>query len=275
MPLKELPRSPHATMLEGQIAIRPGAFPPDGLSASLNVAVVKLPGVQACGPDQTGDGVTDDAFTAIHRAIRGFTLAEQSAPVVGISWIDFCDPELTLASVGLIWNGARFEGSLNRVPTRAVDEEVLDWVERYLHLSPEMCDVVDVAMDRLNLARRRTSLGDKAIDGAICLESLLGDGTSQELSYRLKLRAALLLGKAVEERKAIRDAVRKFYTLRSNVVHGRAMAEKNNSADGATVAKGLEICGLALQAIVKMNRKPIPSEWELSGGVSEPSASDL
>jgi hypothetical protein len=172
--------------------------PPDGLSASLNVAVVKLPGVQACGPDQTRDDGTDDALTAF----KGFTLAEQSAPVGGISWIDFCDPELTLASVGLIWNGARFEGSLNRVPTRVVDEEVLDWVERYLHLSPDMCDVVDVAIGRLNMARRRTSLGDKAIDGAICLESLLGDDASQELSYRLKLRAALLLGKTVEERKA-------------------------------------------------------------------------
>jgi hypothetical protein len=53
------------------------------------------------------------------------------------------------------------------------------------------------------------------------------------------------------------------------------MAEKNNSADGATIAKGLEICGLALQAVVKMNRKPVPSEWELSGGVSELSAGDL
>lgn len=47
-----------------------------------------------------------DALTAIHRAINGFTLPEQSAPIVGFSWIDFFDFELALASVGLIWNGA-------------------------------------------------------------------------------------------------------------------------------------------------------------------------
>jgi hypothetical protein len=49
-------------------------------------------------------------LTAIHRAINGFTLPEQSAPIVGFSWIDFFDFELALASVGLIWNGARFDG---------------------------------------------------------------------------------------------------------------------------------------------------------------------
>lgn len=177
------------------------------------------------------------------------------------------DPELTSASVGQIWMGAQFEGSLNRVPTLAVTDETLEWVERYLKLAPGMWNVVDIAIDGLNLARRRASLGDKAIEGAICLESLLGDDSSQEFSYRLKLRAALLLGSTVAERKEIRDAVGKFYTLRSKIVHGRTPTTMKAGADGAAILKGLEICGCGVQAVVRMNRKPEPSEWELVGGI--------
>jgi hypothetical protein len=118
----------------------------------------------------------------------------------------------------------------------------------------------------LALARRRHYPGNKAIEGAICLEALLlGDGENQELTYRLRLRAALLLTTNLNARREISRAIRDFYNLRSTTVHGLATSA-DEAAQNACAKRGLEICADALRAIVKMNKKYIPQDWELSGG---------
>src|SRR5262249_22094734 len=123
---------------------------------------------------------------------------------------------------------------------------------------------------RLNLARRRQSPGNQAIDGGICLEALLGDESPQELTYKLRLRAALLLGRTVDERQTIREDVRRFYDLRSKVVHGRVRGAKDASRDGHIALRGLQICTQAVRAIVQRNALPDYGEWELTGGPSDP-----
>jgi Apea-like HEPN len=125
---------------------------------------------------------------------------------------------------------------------------------------------LDVALDRLNLARRRRSPGDKAIDAGICLEALLGDDSPQELTYKLRLRAALLLGTTLDERRKIRDDVRDLYDLRSSVVHGRVRRPKDTLLDGQHASRGLEICTQAVRAIVQRNARPDFAAWELTGG---------
>ena len=96
---------------------------------------------------------------------------------------------------------------MSQAPPLKVDDAVLDWAERYLKMEGPLRRSMDIALDRLNLARRRRSPGDQAIDSGICLEALLGDDSPQELTYKLKLRAALLLGSTVTERREIREAV--------------------------------------------------------------------
>ena len=122
------------------------------------------------------------------------------------------------------------------------------------------------ADDRLNLARRRRSPGDQAIDGGICLEALLGDDSPQELTYKLRLRAALLLGTTLSERHEIRQAVGDLYALRSKVVHGRARRPEDTLPDTRCASRGLEICAQAARAIVQRNDRPNFATWELTGG---------
>lgn len=215
---------------------------------------------------EAGKPDADRALDEIVRSVKAFTLADHAAPVVGISWTDFVDPDLAAAEVGQMWMGARFEGNLNRVPAFTVDDAALAWVDRYLQLQPDVRPLCDVAIDRLNLARRRASPGDKAIDGAICLEALLGDEDHQELTYRLKLRAALLLETELAERKRVRDTVGAFYSLRSAIVHGRVRKKRDEAKDAACATAGLDICARVLRTIVLHNRKPVPGDWELSGG---------
>ncbi len=52
----------------------------------------------------------------------------------------------------------------------------------------------------------------------------------QELTYRLQLRAALLLGTTLSERKEIRKAVHDLYNLRSRVVHGKRAGAQGHIA---------------------------------------------
>jgi hypothetical protein len=59
-----------------------------------------------------------------------------------------------------------------------------------------------------------------AIDLRTCLEALFLDGNKEgEFRYRLGLRAALFVGKNLEQRKAVGKAIRKAYDAGSEAVH--------------------------------------------------------
>jgi hypothetical protein len=153
-------------------------------------------------------------------------------------------------------------GAISQFAPLKIDSEAIAWAERYLQMDRRLRGAVDVALDRLNLARRRRWPGDQAVDGGICLEALLGDDSPQELTYKLRLRAALLLGTTLPEREEIREAVRGFYNLRSKTVHGRGQ-----TLDAAQIAsRGLEICTRAVRTIVHRNAPLDFATWELTGG---------
>ena len=137
--------------------------------------------------------VTRERSDAIERTIRAFTLAEDAdpkiawltapmivgpprggAPVTDTSWIDFVDPELAMADIASYMLGNPASEVARTFCSHTVDTDAIEWVERYIHLTPEVKSQCDIAIDRLNLARRRLSPGNKAIEGAICLEALIG-----------------------------------------------------------------------------------------------------
>jgi hypothetical protein len=110
-------------------------------------------------------------------------------------------------------------------------------------------------------------LDDQAIDSGICLEALLGDEQGQgEINYKLQLRAAILLGKTLSERLEIRESVRKLYSLRSKVVHGRKSKAKDKLSDMSCAHRGLEICTQAVRAIVQHGIPLNFATWELTNG---------
>ena len=109
-------------------------------------------------------------------------------------------------------------------------------------------------------------MGDKAIDGGICLEALFGDDNNQEITYRLSLRAALLLSNDPTERVAISKDVKQFYNLRSKAVHGARLKLKDIQKNEACAARGLDICAQALRLIIGLEKQYVAEDWELSGG---------
>lgn len=82
-----------------------------------------------------------------------------------------------------------------------------------------------VPLDRLNKAIRRTDIVDKAIELGIAMDAVFLE-KEKELTYKLKLRAALLLGKNFLERKKIMGLFKILYDLRSKAVHDGHIPKK-------------------------------------------------
>lgn len=266
VPLTELPDSAQARrfIAQNQRHFLPFArpfFPPVGAM----LEVLRVQGSESRDPGTSGNGGRSEILEA---SVRALALVADATPVVGVGWIDFMDPDLALAEWGQKWSTSRHESDLaGRAPSpHPIDESALEWVERYLRLPPEVKRKVDVAVERLALARRRSHPGNKAIEGAICLEALLGGDGSQDLTYRLRLRAALLLTDEVQERAQISRAVRDLYELRSKTVHGTTSLRKDLARDHARAERGVAVCADAARAIVRLGRKYEPEAWELSGG---------
>jgi hypothetical protein len=101
---------------------------------------------------------------------------------------------------------------------------VCDLMERYQQVWDPG---VDVAARRLGQAAARSGHEvagyvdeDSLVDALIALESM--STISQELSFRLSVAVAHLLGTNSEDRRRIYGRVRHIYKLRSDIVHGNA-----------------------------------------------------
>ncbi len=82
----------------------------------------------------------------------------------------------------------------------------------------KVLETVDIAVRRFHSAYHGP-IEDRIIDQMIAFESLyLGD--PQELTYKLALRVAFLLGKRKDKRYAIFEDMKKAYRYRSRIVHG-------------------------------------------------------
>jgi hypothetical protein len=206
-----------------------------------------------------------DIADLMRRMLNAYALADHGSPIVTETWTDFIDRDFEAAEFGRTWQNSRTDGAR---PSHGVEvtQEAMEWVERYLMLPPEVMKACDVPLARLNIANRRISPGDQALDGSICLEALLSGRGRGELTHKLAVRTALLLGKTLDEREAISKKVRKFYELRSAVVHGSG--SKNADLDRASASEGLALCRSALRAIIENRSLPEPELWELTGGPS-------
>jgi hypothetical protein len=67
------------------------------------------------------------------------------------------------------------------------------------------------------------------LNGLTALEGVLLSGKDGELSYRLSVRVASLLGNDASDRKQIFKTVKEFYDLRSKIIHGSPLKPKHMS----------------------------------------------
>lgn len=144
-----------------------------------------------------------------------------------------------------------------------ITRELSSLITQFQNLPHKFRKRLATSIMRLNLASRRGSEVDSALDTAIALETVLASDTRGEITYRLRLRSALLLDADLSSRQKTSNAVRALYDLRSAVVH--------NGTEGATgdveVARnGREIAMRVLRRLLMLAQLPDWQTLELSGG---------
>jgi hypothetical protein len=267
VPFSSLPQTPISEYIGRKMLFSPGDFMLDQntfAGAYLEYENVPMKKTAEEAARVTGLKPTSDL---LERTVKAFTLLNDNAkPVIGTSWLEFSDADLNSADFGMIAMMPRDEGASHSVMTQKVDETAIGIVEGYLKLKGGLANVCDLAIDRINLGRRRFQPGNRAIEGCIALEALLlTENQKDELRYRTWLRAALLLGTNLNERREIKKATREFYDLRSKTVHGKRASDATPE-DERIAYRGMDVCSRALHAIIQLEYIPQWSDWELSGG---------
>ena len=157
LPVWELPDSPNSSSLKQPQTLRLGLEFPAAV-------MVELRNIEN-EPHDIGHKRFLETSEMMGKTIAAFVLSEDAAPTMAESWQEFADPELESAEFGRTWMSSQHEGRLPRQPVNVTDE-MLDWVEKYLRLPPEVANACEVPLARLNLARRRVAPGTKRSTGA-------------------------------------------------------------------------------------------------------------
>ena len=146
---------------------------------------------------------------------------------------------------------------------RAVFEERKG--DRYGKLAPVVARLAEA------LARNgRFAAEDRILDVAIALERMY-ELSGGEISHKMRIRASWFLGRSAGDRVLIMQSVKKFYDVRSEIVHNRkrkTSPEKYREAFDT----GFDI---AARTLFKLLKDGPPDDWEemvIAGGYSCPTS---
>jgi hypothetical protein len=107
-----------------------------------------------------------------------------------------------------------------------LESEVSELLDLLNDLGTNRSEALNMGLKRFNLAYTRVRPEDRLLDLLIAFESLFLEGGG-ELSYRLSIRTAALLGKSADGRSKIFEDMRRAYDIRSKVVHGQRLESKD------------------------------------------------
>lgn len=180
--------------------------------------------------------------TGIHIGLAGPGM--EIRPLGGVEWLPWSDkaelyrfepPPPNLLATDL----QRAYGLLSELRSRMADDERFD-----------------VAVNRwMASVSHDMATSDRVIDLRIALEALYVDSAQGELRFRLVTTAARHLRNNVDERKAVRDLLSRFYGIASRIVHGAAKA-KYRAKDVAVVEEATTLCRDGILKILEDRYKP-------------------
>ena len=135
-----------------------------------------------------------------------------------------------------------------------------------------------IAIDRWIKSNRDDDIVDKMIDLGIALEALYLSDVNDELTFRLRVRAAWYLGKDKEHRKKLLKQFGDIYRGRSNAVHNGKLAETVRFGEApiplSDFIKGTQdLCRESIIKILNDKRFPSSDYWDslIVGGEDEES----
>ncbi|MDB5693562.1 MAG: hypothetical protein JWO81_2625 [Alphaproteobacteria bacterium] len=197
----------------------------------------------------------------IETGLKMVTLCGPSCPAIRATSTLVCSDELRLFSVGEAVSYS-YPGYWYPGMPKVITDEPRSLAPLYERLGSIDRRRVDTAISRLGLAVARLEPSDAVVELAIALEAVLSDpGNKLELTYRLKLRAALILATGLPERKEIKSLVDELYSERSKVVHG----DIPGARDQDLRERGERLVSNLIRKVLTLGSIPHWSHVELTG----------
>jgi len=189
-------------------------------------------------------------------------------------WFTFDDPDIQQAR---ILGASRSRSLIEILPKMPREHPPLDPVEAlavvtdYLKLEGNTRNKVRLSLDRLNQAQRRHNVGDQAVELCTALEALVGDGQTTEMTHKVRVRGAKMIGGDAASRRRNATIIGKTYDIRSKLVHTGRVDESKAYAlpdESLTAAQLIEATILLVASLIKVviRERGVPkwSEFDVS-----------
>lgn len=264
IPFDELPESAVKRKLGFPFSVRKSDNPSTALVRRLEHPVRH---------EEPGSGGISDELAEINRApeLRDarlcLSVGGPCGPVRSANWVEAPDsvPMLgrTLGSI----SHSRPLGVEVRQSYEIDNSDVAvaaDFYSDFTAASPSTQDWIRVALERLISSMQRYSEVEAAIDLGIATETIFLHDIDDpgELSFRIRNRAARLLGSDKQERLKIYRLFTDVYALRSTAVHeGRVPDEKRGRKPRSVLSDGSEYLAQAIRKVVRENIDS-PQDWQ-------------
>ncbi len=275
LPWEEVPESRTKTRLSSRNGeIRP-YYPTDEIvphrtGAGLAIEISNPVGLQllsSCGPRPQSGGEYLAHFESerldYERAedvVRCLFLMSQKPVGIIAEWPIAADPAADRHFGGhLTYRRTLFDLSFTLPNDGKVDgAELISLWQRYSDLQSNDRDTMRYVIDRLNLAKRRSSVVDSAIDLGIALEMLILHNlkSKSELKFRLSLCGATFIGGMESDRKSNFKILQKIYDLRSSAVHNGRLSRENVEIAPALVENGIKLAAAIARKVIVRGRFP-------------------
>jgi len=264
---EHLPASDHKTAEKAKgISWVDGPYPTEmPASAALVSDVMVRPFFSSSAASAKAESVLLDGLTGLENIASALAVAVGKPVLPGDGWAEYVDRDLEAVRSGRGSMTAREDVRSRFVFDHPFDaSSVKAHIEAYIDLPRPAYDIVTIASKRFNQAMRRLSPADKVIDAGVGLEALLGDSEDHgEIIERLSRRAALLIGGDLEQKKGTKNAIKKFYRMRSAAVHtGRLPARKKTDE---IISEGLSLGLDIIRKVTALGDLPPWEQWELAG----------
>ena len=192
---------------------------------------------------------------------RALSLACNSPIKIGLKRRFLAEDELfnlSEASSVLTWNNG--ESSHSTKAGKAEINKAKDLYEGLVSLDSKTQDKLQIPIDRWIKSKATRDPVDKMIDLGIAFESIYLsdiDDATQQLTFQLRLHAALHLGKNKDDRKLIMKEFQKIYKWRSLAVHkGRLPKKVKNEEVSDFLAKAQDLCRDSILKIIEDKEFP-------------------
>lgn len=258
----------------GTSAFNPFRSKPSDLERSFLITTINIQPVlfdyETIGDRESSFVSINEAFTSLDEVRLCLTSIGNCSPLEEYRWKQFEDELLENvagASAGISYSPIEIVPFRLRKPEPIQEEKASPIIKSYFQLTGIFRSQITRALDRLNQAMRRSTVGDRAVELSIALESLLLSEEKGDNQFKVSLRSAIVFSHDLDKRIQCRKVIKEMYGLRSELVH---KGIDNNSVPEKmeVIEQAITFTSTIIKNLIQNGKLPQSDEWsklELSG----------